>query len=70
MQTIRIHTEFIKLDAFLKFAGACGTGGEAKEAVQAGEVTVNGEICLQRGRKLHIGDQVKIDNLSFEVGSS
>lgn len=55
---IGISTEFIKLDAFLKFAALCSTGGEAKAEVQAGNVLVNGEVCTQRGRKLHTGDTV------------
>ena len=42
MQKILIHTPFIKLDALLKYAGLCETGGEAKERVQAGDVLVNG----------------------------
>ena len=46
MQTsqVKITTEFIKLDALLKFSGAMETGGEAKEAIQGGEVRVNGEV--------------------------
>ncbi len=58
MREVSITTEFIKLDALLKFAGAVGTGGEAKEAVQAGQVAVNGEVCTQRGRKCRPGDRV------------
>lgn len=58
MQKILIHTEFIKLDALLKFAGLCETGGEAKELVQGGAVKVNGEVCTMRGKKLHAGDTV------------
>ena len=58
MERVIIHTDFIKLDALLKFAGLCETGGEAKERVQAGEVKVNGEVCTMRGKKLHPGDQV------------
>ena len=46
MQKILIHTEFIKLDALLKYAGLCETGGEAKELVQGGAVKVNGEVCI------------------------
>ena len=42
---ISIHTEFIKLDALLKFANLCATGGEAKTAVLEGLVKVNGEVC-------------------------
>ncbi len=52
MQKILIHTEFIKLDALLKFAGLCETGGEAKELVQGGAVKVNGEVCTMRGKKV------------------
>ena len=50
MQKILIHTEFIKLDALLKYAGLCETGGEAKELVQNGAVKVNGEVCTMRGK--------------------
>ena len=58
MDKIRITTEFIKLDALLKFAGLCETGGEAKELIQGGAVKVNGEVCTMRGKKLHPGDEV------------
>lgn len=57
---IKITTEFIKLDALLKFAGAVETGGEAKLAIQAGEVSVNGEACTMRGRKIRPGDRVEL----------
>ena len=40
---VKITTEFIKLDALLKFAGVVETGGEAKQVIQDGEVRVNGE---------------------------
>ena len=56
MQKILIHTEFIKLDALLKYAGLCETGGEAKELVQGGAVKVNGEVCTMRGKKCRAGD--------------
>lgn len=57
---IKIETEFIRLDALLKFAGAVGTGGEAKLLIQNGEVTVNGEVCTMRGKKLRPGDRVAL----------
>lgn len=57
---IKISTEFIKLDALLKFAGAVGTGGEAKLAIQDGDVSVNGEICTMRGKKIRPGDRVEL----------
>lgn len=64
---IKINTEFIRLDALLKFAGAVGTGGEAKLAIQNGEVKVNGEVCTMRGRKLRPGDRAELDGLTLVV---
>ena len=58
METITISTEFIKLQDLLKFANLVASGGEAKECVQGGEVTVNGEICTMRGKKVRPGDDV------------
>ncbi len=51
-----ISTEFIKLEAAMKFAALTETGGEAKEVIQEGKVTVNGEVCTMRGKKLRSGD--------------
>ena len=56
MKTITITTEYIKLQDLLKFANLVATGGEAKERIQAGEVTVNGEVCTMRGKKIRPGD--------------
>ncbi len=67
MTTITITTEFIKLDAFLKFAGVCSTGGEAKIRIEEGDVIVNDEPCFQRGRKLRGGDRVGIDGQTYTV---
>ena len=58
MKTISITTEFIKLQDLLKFANLVGSGGEAKERIQSGEVTVNGEVCTMRGKKIRPGDVV------------
>ena len=58
MRELAITTEFIKLQDLLKLAGLVETGGEAKERIQAGEALVNGETCLQRGKKLRPGDEV------------
>ena len=55
-QSVPITTEYIKLEALLKLANVVSSGGEAKIAIQEGEVTVNGEICTQRGKKLRPGD--------------
>ncbi len=64
---VKIHTEWIKLDAFLKYCGACETGGEAKLSVQRGFVRVNGEPCTQRGKKLRDGDTVELDGRQYRV---
>ena len=58
---IKIHTEFIKLQDLLKFAGAVETGGDAKLIIQEGRVSVNGEACTMRGKKLRPGDKAVID---------
>ena len=55
-QTVAITTEYIKLEALLKLANVVSSGGEAKIAIQEGKVTVNGETCTQRGKKLRPGD--------------
>ena len=56
----KINTEFIKLDAFLKLCDVAQTGGHAKIIIQDGDAKVNKEICTQRGKKLHPGDEVEI----------
>ena len=67
METITINTEFIKLDALLKYAAAVGTGGEAKTVIAEGLVTVNGEVCTMRGKKIRPGDVVGFDRFTVEV---
>ncbi len=64
---IKISTEYIKLDALLKFAGAADTGGEAKLAIREGEVRVNGEVCTMRGKKLRPGDRAELPGLTLVV---
>lgn len=58
---IQIKTEYIKLQDLLKFAGAVETGGDAKLIIQEGRVTVNGETCTMRGKKMRPGDRAAID---------
>ena len=67
MESILIHTEFIKLDALLKFAGWAETGGEAKQLVQDGLVAVNGQVCTMRGKKIHAGDTVTLEGRTLTV---
>ena len=58
MDSIPITTEYIKLQDLLKLAALVSTGGEAKLAIEAGEASVNGETCTQRGKKIRAGDTV------------
>ena len=62
-----ISTEFIKLEAAMKFAALTGTGGEAKELIQNGQVSVNGEVCTMRGKKLRPGDTFGFAGNSFTI---
>ncbi|MFA9379532.1 MAG: RNA-binding S4 domain-containing protein [Acetanaerobacterium sp.] len=66
-QNIEIHTEYIKLDQLLKFAGLAESGGQGKELVQTGEVSVNGEPCLVRGKKIRAGDTVTLGDVTLTV---
>lgn len=66
MINVTVKPPFIKLEQFLKFSGACETGGEAKTAIQNNFVQVNGEICTMRGKKLVDGDIVEIDEQQYK----
>lgn len=65
MKTITITTEFIRLQDLMKLASLTTTGGEAKSLIQDGQVLVNGEVCLQRGRKLRPGDVVTFQSRDY-----
>ena len=67
MEKIEITTEYIKLDSLLKFAALVGTGGEAKYVISEGMVTVNGEVCTQRGRKIKPGDVVRFEQNELKI---
>lgn len=67
METITITTEFIKLQDLMKFADIVGSGGEAKILIQDGQVLVDGEPCLQRGRKIKPGTIVTYQNKNYSV---
>jgi ribosome-associated protein len=62
-----ISTEYIKLDSFLKCVNIVGSGGEAKVVIAEGEVSVNGQVELRRGRKLYPGDRVSLQGEEFMV---
>ena len=59
LEIFDIREDHIRLDALLKYAVAAETGGEAKRMIQEGEVSVNREMCTQRGRKIRSGDIVR-----------
>lgn len=67
MNKLRIDTEFIRLSAALKLAGIAPTGGQAKMYISEGLVSVNGETCLMRGKKLYDKDvfKVSLDGVDF-----
>ena len=67
MREIQIQSEFIKLDALLKFANLVSSGGEANIRISEGEVLVNGEPCLMRGKKLRPGDTVTLDGETVKI---
>lgn len=67
MEEISIKTEFIKLDSLLKFAALVGTGGEAKYVIGEGMVNVNGNVCLERGKKIRCGDTVEFQGQKIKV---
>ena len=67
MTEIHIDTEFIKLDALLKFANLVSSGGEAKIRIAEGKVQVNGAPCTMRGKKLRPGDTVTLDGETVTI---
>ena len=67
IQEVPITTEFIKLQDAMKFANLVESGGEAKVVIQEGDVSVNGEVCTQRGRKLRPGDSFTIDGITCRI---
>lgn len=64
---ISIGGDMIRLGAFMKFAGLLDTGGEVKEAIIDGLVTVNGDVERRRGRQLHVGDVVEFGPTTVRV---
>jgi ribosome-associated protein len=62
-----INTEFIKLESLLKLTAVCSSGGEAKMVIQDEMISVNGEICTQRGKKIRSGDLVEFQDTQIRV---
>ncbi len=57
----------IELCQFLKFGGLTGTGGEAKQVISQGLVTLNGVVETQKRKKLLLGDKVTYDGKTIVV---
>ena len=66
-ETVKINTDFIQLQSFLKFKGIAETGGQAKEFIQDGIIKVNSEVCTARGKKLRNGDIVSAFAVDYEI---
>ena len=67
MEIIKINTEYIKLEQLLKWAGMVDSGADAKTAITAGEVKVNGDKELRRGKKVRTGDIVELNGTVLKV---
>lgn len=67
MQTIHLRDDFIKLGQALKAAGLVESGVEAKLVIQDGQVKVNGQVEIQRGKKLVAGDMVEFDGETVRI---
>ncbi|HEY5562250.1 MAG TPA: RNA-binding S4 domain-containing protein [Clostridiaceae bacterium] len=67
MNEIKIKTEIIKLDSFLKWAGLVGSGAEGKLLINDGKVKLNGEIETQRGKKLKAGDVIEFLGEKYNI---
>ena len=64
---VAIETEFIKLEFAMKLANILPTGGAAKAEIQDGFVTVNGEVCTMRGKKLYPGDSFGYEGQEYKI---
>jgi len=62
VRSVKITGDHIKLDALLKFASIASTGGEAKMLIRDGEVTVDKEVCTQRGKKIKPGTVIRYND--------
>ena len=67
METIKLREEFIKLGQVLKAVHFVSSGVEAKECILDGKAKVNGDVCLQRGKKLYDGDIVEFEGKSVKI---
>ena len=66
-QRFILEGEYIRLDDLLKLTGCVETGGMAKVLIQSGGVTVDGEVCTMRGKKLRGGESVTVPEIGEEI---
>lgn len=67
MEKIKINTDFIKLDSFLKWSGIANMGSEAKFLIKNGMIKVNSEVEIRRGKKIYKGDKVEFNNKVYII---
>lgn len=67
MKEMKVNTDIIKLDSFLKWVGAVSLGSEAKIVIQQGDVKVNGELETRRGRKLKKDDIIEFNGETYKI---
>lgn len=66
-EEVKINTDFIRLDSFLKFKGIAETGGQAKQFIGDGIIKVNDEVCTARGKKIRGGDKVSAFSVDYHI---
>ena len=66
-QEFVLESEFIRLDDLLKLTGCVETGGMAKVLIQSGGVTLDGEVCTMRGKKLRGGEVIAVPEIGEEI---
>jgi ribosome-associated protein len=69
VQEIKIRGEMIRLGQLLKLGGVVETGGDGKDLLATGAVLVNSEVETRRGRQLHDGDVVEVEEWEFRVSA-
>lgn len=67
MKEIKINSEFIKLDQFLKWAEISSTGGESKALIIDGKIKVNNTVEFARGKKLRDGDIIEVMGSIYKI---
>jgi ribosome-associated protein len=67
MTHFTLNEEYIRLDDLLKLTGCVQTGGMAKVLIQSGGVTLDGEVCTMRGKKLRGGEVIAIPDINEEI---